>query len=272
MAGDSPNHPQTVAISQLEALGLSSYAARTYVALVSLGDGTAQEVSRVVDVPRTRVYDAVEELHERGLVDVQHSTPKRFWATPTESAARQFHEEYTSRIDRLSAALDGLESTVRPTEQHGVWTVSGQTAVTNRVIEGFDAATDEIVYMTVDDLLDDALIERLRAADDRGVDIKLAGMESEVEDRLTTALPEVELFESMWAWSDTPAGRVLMVDERETLASVFVPDVDERLPTRTRETAIWGAGETNSLVILLKAMFTWQLGGDRTSSESSQQV
>lgn len=70
MSQDSPQCPHFEAIKQLPALGLSAYAARTLVALVELGEGTAQDVSGVADVPRTRVYDAVDELQHRGLVVV----------------------------------------------------------------------------------------------------------------------------------------------------------------------------------------------------------
>lgn len=69
-------HPRDTAIEQLEKLGVSTYAARTFLALVSLGTGTARDLSQVSDVPRTRVYDAIGELHGRGarrraLVDTE---------------------------------------------------------------------------------------------------------------------------------------------------------------------------------------------------------
>ncbi|WP_321169542.1 TrmB family transcriptional regulator [Halorarum halophilum] len=99
MVSDPSDEPRSVVIEQLEAFGLSAYAARTFVALVSLGEGTAQDVSDVSDVPRTRVYDAVEELRSRGLVDVQQSTPKRFWAISAETTGRQFEREYTDRAN-----------------------------------------------------------------------------------------------------------------------------------------------------------------------------
>lgn len=64
MCNDRSDDARSAAIEQLEALGCSTYAARTYVALVELGEGTAQEVSTVADVPRTRVYNAAAELRE----------------------------------------------------------------------------------------------------------------------------------------------------------------------------------------------------------------
>ena len=117
MSGDSSNQARSTAVKQLKALGLSTYAARTFVALVSLGEGTAQDVSEVADVPRTRVYDAASELHDRGLVDVKQSNPKQYWAISTETAGRHFEQEYEHRVDVLTDALDALETTNRTTEQ-----------------------------------------------------------------------------------------------------------------------------------------------------------
>jgi sugar-specific transcriptional regulator TrmB len=256
MNTDPSEDPRRSAIEQLERFGLSAYAARTFVALSSLGSGTARDVSRVAEVPRTRVYDAVEELRDRGLVDVRESSPKQFWAISSETATRTFEREHRHRTSTLRRALSELEPAERRAEQRGVWTVDGRAAVTERVLEFFAEADEEIVYMTVEDLLTEALIEGLAAAADRGVSIKLAGLSDDVEGRIRTEVPAATTFESLWAWSDTPAGRLLMVDGRGTLTSVLVdaPDADSR-----SETAIWGEGEHNSLVVVLRAMFTWQL-------------
>jgi len=262
MSPDPPDRSWSTAVEQLTALGLSEYAARSFVALASLGEATAREVSDAADVPRTRVYDAVEELRERGLVDVQQSTPKRFWAVSVETAARKFEREHVQRVNGLLDALDGLESTPRTEEQRGVWTVSSREDVTDRLVEFVDGADEEVIFMTVGDLLTDRIVERLRAAIERGVTVRLAGISSPVEDEIREEVPEVVSFDSLWDWSDDPAGRLLLVDRERTLVSVLVPGDGDHPPESRDETAIWGSGATNSLVVVLKAMFTWQLNGD----------
>jgi len=262
MSSDTPDRPTATAVAQLTALGLSEYAARTYVALVDLGDATAREVSDAADVPRTRVYDAVEELRERGLVDVQQSSPKRFWAVSTETAARQFEREYVHRVNVLVDALDSLETTARTEEQRGVWTVRGRDAVTERVVEFVGSAGEEVVFMTVEGLLTDPVVESLRAAAARDVTVRLAGISEPVEAEIREEVPEAELFGSLWDWSDDPAGRLLLVDREQTLVSVLVPGDSDHPPETLDETAIWGSGATNSLVVVLRAMFAWQLDGD----------
>ncbi|WP_415380423.1 TrmB family transcriptional regulator [Halosimplex sp. TS25] len=262
MSQDASESARSVAVEQLRELGLSTYAARTFVALVSLGGGTAQEVSEVSEVPRTRVYDAVGELQERGLVDERQSTPKRFWPVSGETSGRHFERYYRHRVARLTDALDALEPPSRADKQRGVWTVTGRETVTERVVEFVDDAEGEVVLMAVGDLLTDELVGRLAAASERGVSIKLAGLSDSVAETLRERLPDADLFESIWAWSDTPAGRLLMVDQERTLVSVLVENGDDP-PDRRDETAIWGSGERNSLVVVLRAIFTWQLDGNR---------
>jgi sugar-specific transcriptional regulator TrmB len=258
---DAADEARAIAIDQLRELGLSTYAARTYVALILLGEGgTAREINDIADVPRTRVYDAAEELRDVGLVDVQHASPKRFWPVSSETAGRQFHREYAHRVDTLTDALEEMEPPSRNAEQRGVWTVTGRDAVTDRLVEFVDDAEEEIAFMTVDSLLTDRVVEALQVASDRGVTIKLGGISGPVEDAIREEVPRAELFESIWVHSDTPAGRILLVDGTRTLTSVLVSAGGDHPPEPRDETAIWGVGETNSLVVVLRAMFTWQLG------------
>ena len=262
MDTDPVNDPRSAAIEQLEQFGLSTYAARAFVALTTLKTGTARDVSRVSDVPRTRVYDAVDELQARGLADVQQSSPKEFWAISPETAGRKFEQDLTHRTSVLTTALDELEPVQRREEQRGVWTVDSKAAVTDRVVDFIGGADDEIVYMTVEEVLTEDVLDALSAAAERGVSISLGGVSAEVRERIRDEIPGADLFESLWVWSDTPAGRLMMVDQTQTLVSVLLNGEGTPQPGETappEETAIWGTGQTNSLVVVLKAIFTWRL-------------
>lgn len=104
-----PDELREQAIEQLTELGFGLYAARTFVALVVLSGGTAVEVSRTADVPRTRVYDAAEELAERGLVEIDSSTPRRFSPVGSDEAAELLLGEYRERVEGIRTALGTLE-------------------------------------------------------------------------------------------------------------------------------------------------------------------
>lgn len=51
-----------------------------------------------------------------------------------------------------------------------------------------------------------------------------------------------------------------MIDREKTLVSVLIPGDGECPPEPRDETAICGSGEANGLMMVLRALFTWQLG------------
>lgn len=264
MAGKSTEQLEYECANLLKEFGFSEYEAYTFVYLLRLGAGTAKDVAEVGDVPRTRVYDAVDALHEAGLVDIQHTSPKKFTPVSRESALRKLDLQRENTITELSELFEHLEPATQQPEEFGVWTVTGHEAVTSRLLEFIDDADDELIYMTVDELLTDDHLDHLEAAEKRGVDIYLAGISDPVQAKIQERIPSAELFETLWAWSDEGAGRLLITDKRTALVSVLV---DQNATDDVYETGIWGTGERNSLVVVLRAIFTWRLN---TLTESDE--
>jgi hypothetical protein len=54
-----------------------------------------------------------------------------------------------------------------------------------------------------------------------------------------------------------------MIDRGRTLVSVLVDGDGDHPPEPLDETAIRGAGQSNGPVVVLRALFTWQLDGNR---------
>ncbi|MEF8839102.1 MAG: helix-turn-helix domain-containing protein [Haloarculaceae archaeon] len=70
------NHRQGVEL--LQELGLTEHKATSFVALSRLPSGTAKEISDVLRGAPAWVYDAINVLENRGLVETQHSSPSSF--------------------------------------------------------------------------------------------------------------------------------------------------------------------------------------------------
>ncbi len=264
MADKSTERLEQECAALLKEFGFSEYEAYTFVYLLRLGVGTAKDVAAVGDVPRTRVYDAGDALHEAGLVDIQHTSPKKFTPVSRESAIRKLDLQRQNTITELSELLDKLEPATRQPEEFGVWTVAGHEAVASRLLEFIDDAEDELVFMTVDELLTDDHLDRLAAAETRGVDIYLAGLSEPVQAEIRERVPSAETFETLWAWADEGAGSLLVTDKRTALVSVLADQGTDS----THEMGIWGTGERNSLVVVLRAIFTWRL--DTLASDSDE--
>ena len=237
-------------------LGLTEYEARTLVTLVRIGTGTAKDIADADGVPRTRVYDAVETLENMGLIDVQYATPQRYTVISRDAIVNKLDLSRRNTINGIAEKLGQLDTTEPATEQFGTWTVTGHEAVNQRVQEFIDEADDELIYLTVDDYLTEDTLSVLRNADDRGLDIYIGGISDDVRDRIQDAVPSATLFETLWEWADTPAGTLLITDKQTALVSVRIEEVETE---DTEEVAIWGTGYRNSLVVVLRAIFTWQL-------------
>ncbi|QSW98729.1 TrmB family transcriptional regulator [Haloterrigena alkaliphila] len=248
------------ALDRLQELGLTQYEAQTLINLLRLGTGTTKDITRINGVPRTRVYEATDRLHELGFIDIQHTTPRKFTVISKETIIRTLNAKREGTITELSECLEEIGAAQPQREQFGVWTVSGREAVSSRIDEFIAEADEQIVYMTVDELLTDGHLDGLEAAADRGVEIYLAGISDDVQDQIRETVPSVELFDTLWEWDETPAGSLLITDEETALVSALVDE--STAGSDFEETAIWGSGERNSLVVVLRAIFTWRLDGD----------
>lgn len=228
MAGKPTEQLEYECATLLQEFGFTEYEAYTFVYLLRLGGGTAKDVADLDDVPRTRVYDAVESLHQAGMVDVKYSSPKRFTPVSRETALRKLDLQRENAIEDLGQLFDQLEPADQQPEEFGVWTVRGHEAVASRVTEFIDDAEDELVYMTVDELLSDDHLDALAAAEERGVDIYLAGMSEPVRTRIQERIPSTTVFETCGSGPKrAPDACSSQTSEPPSLASS---------PTRTRRT------------------------------------
>lgn len=92
-------------IAKLNALGLNEQQARAYLALLDVPSGTVHELAQVSRVPRAKLYEVMESLNRKGLVDIIPDTPQRFKANPLTAL-------YDTRMEELRAEEVQLKRTV----------------------------------------------------------------------------------------------------------------------------------------------------------------
>ncbi|WP_248910939.1 TrmB family transcriptional regulator [Halocatena marina] len=245
-----------------------------FTALTRLSYGSAKDLSEVTDVPRTRVYDAIEQLQRDGLVDVQQSTPQQFRAVSITEATALLRQRFDTRLNRLQTSLDALEPIEANTRTPplNVWTTTGSETITRRMIDFLDRAADEIILIVNGEpVITDRLLDRVRAASNRGVEIYVGTLSEGVHDRLRTMLPDVTLFESELDWlqprgaEDESIGRLLLVD-RETL---LVSSIGHHSPVI--ETALWSEGVDNGLLVIARRLLATGLDPERGMRETTRE-
>lgn len=161
------------AVEALTDLGLSTYEARVFVALVRLGSGTARDVAGVADVPRSQVYSAVDDLERRGFVSVQQASPQVFHPVSLAEARSQLDRRFERRRDAAFERLESLERlSDRGEQSEDVWSITGETAVVERTAGLARDAERVVIYGGPDlDDPDPELVAAFESLAERGVQV-----------------------------------------------------------------------------------------------------
>jgi sugar-specific transcriptional regulator TrmB len=127
-------------------LGMSEYEARAYVATVSLGEATVNEISKESGVPRSRAYEIMERLAAKGFVETGNTSPICYRANDPLTASNRLMEEVQHANEEI---LKGLREIGRRAEKRDnpVWTLTGDWAIEHKVGELLDAANKEISFV-----------------------------------------------------------------------------------------------------------------------------
>lgn len=154
------------AVAAFESLGLTSYEAKMFIGLHALGIGTAREVAEVTDVPRSQVYSVAEDLEERGLIDIEQASPRRFRPIDLESAKRTLRDRFDREQERAFQFVEAVrdEATGRE-EQEAVWTIHGRDRILRRTISLIeDTAESVLLFIEGESILSEELVTTLSQA------------------------------------------------------------------------------------------------------------
>ena len=99
-------------VARLTKLGLTTYEARAYAALVRRDSFTAAQVARQADLPRQRIYDVLGSLVQKGLASSRPGTTVKYAAVAPELAVERLmalQRERLAELERdVTAVMDGL--------------------------------------------------------------------------------------------------------------------------------------------------------------------
>jgi sugar-specific transcriptional regulator TrmB len=153
-------------VADLKRLGFTEYEARIYVQLLRESPATAYEISKSAGVPRPNTYHALEALSQRGAVLPVSETPVRYIA----AQPKEFLDSLARRTSDLCASVGNqLANMAKPLDDQYVWTLTGESAVREKIASLIDSSQSIVMVKAADDMLRQHF-ESLRAAAARGVE------------------------------------------------------------------------------------------------------
>jgi HTH-type transcriptional regulator, sugar sensing transcriptional regulator len=163
----------------LEHLGLTEYESKTLSTLFSLSEAEAPEVSRLAQVPKTRVYDVLDKLVKKSLVIEIRGRPKKYRVVDAQKALDQLVERKKTELNELEQRVEGIKSDIQQggsgksktgetvmkvKDRHDFEKILGQEIESaQESIQGFTEITDK----------HHALREAVEKAQERNVNVQL---------------------------------------------------------------------------------------------------
>ena len=98
-------------VGQLTRLGLTSYEAKAYLALIRRDSSTAAQVARLSGVPRQRIYDVLASLVEKGLASSRPGSVVKYAPTAPDHAVGGL-------VIRQREELDAIETQAKQMIEH----------------------------------------------------------------------------------------------------------------------------------------------------------
>jgi sugar-specific transcriptional regulator TrmB len=248
-------------LDSLKNIGLNLYERKIYLALIAKGVATAGEVSEIAKVPRSRSYDVLESLADKGFVVAQSSKPIKYVALAPKDAIERAkeslqarHGETIERMDKMakSSVMNELESIysqgfslIQPFEIAG--TLKGSFSINQQVKSLLKGASGYINVITTDDGLEELHSRHMNVLKNRkkaGAKIRILAPSS--SSKAAKALSSVADIKSI----ESPMGRIINVDGENFMIAL----TNSNEVHHTQDVAFW-AGSSHVAKDILEPMF-----------------
>jgi len=226
----------------LKGIGLNLYERKLWAALLAKGTATAGELSGIANVPRSRTYDVLQTLADKGFVIIQTAKPLRYVAIPPSEALekvkqrlREKYKEFEEKIDRLKSSnlineLNKLHEQglklVLPEEMTGA--LKGKYSVLQQMDSMFRNASSSINILTTSAGLNDLFenhISLLKKLNEKGIKIKIATKVDKSASDAIKALSGIAEVRNITSDEAPLSGRFYVVDGQQMMMGLSDPEL-----------------------------------------------
>jgi HTH-type transcriptional regulator, sugar sensing transcriptional regulator len=151
----------------LESIGLSSYEARGYIALVAHGYGSAETIAETAKIPRTSAYKVLQALCQKGFAISTRGRPTIF----KPEAPSKVKNRVMEHLEETFTKLDLLHEVLRDKgEPQLVYTITAKARVLEKIGELLDKASESFIVSTPTfSEIRESLGKKIEHARDRGI-------------------------------------------------------------------------------------------------------
>ncbi|MGL4670186.1 MAG: TrmB family transcriptional regulator [Methanobacteriaceae archaeon] len=164
-------------ISALKIMGLTEYESLAYISLSSMITATASEISENSDIPRSRVYEVLKLLSKKGFIEIETGKPLKYTVIPPSTVFKSNKEQIITELDNAEEELNMRYETHISKVPAPIWMIRGIEKIVKKELEIISRAKHSvnirIGFLFEGELEQEALMKKVKAAVNRGVDVKI---------------------------------------------------------------------------------------------------
>ncbi len=160
-------------IEKLKELGLNTYEAKVYIALLKKYPATGYEVSKLANIPQSRTYDTLKVLETKNIVAATNMKPVSYTPLKPKQLISGFQKRMNSTINYLEKHLPDVKDDYR----EPIINISGEQKIRNKILEVIQNAKREI-YIEIWSQDFKIFEQELLNAYNRNVEIRIVGYDN----------------------------------------------------------------------------------------------
>lgn len=155
-------------LNTVKNLGFTEYEAKAYLALLSDAPATGYAVAKSSGVPRSKIYEVLENLTARGDVIISPGEPPMYRPLSAKELIALRKTKAEKNFTEAEKCLEQYEKSAD--DREGIWNIAGRDAILQKVNECISTAQKRIlIEIWAEDFV--AVEAALKAAAKRGVRI-----------------------------------------------------------------------------------------------------
>lgn len=133
----------------LREIGLTEYETLAYLSLLRNGEMTAENVSDVSSIPYSKVYSVLDNLNDKGWIDVEGGRPRKYFPRSPDDALRaeqlRLESDFEANRVIIVGELQPLFEEKDIREMPEVWMVRGEKSTVDKAMELIGKAKKEVM-------------------------------------------------------------------------------------------------------------------------------
>lgn len=122
-------------IKTLKKLDLTSYEAKAYITLNHLISGTAVEIAKESNIPRSKIYDILKSLNRKKFIEINEGKPLKFTVIPPKKSFKTHKENLINDLENTEEILNEIYKKEISHVQAPIWLIPTEEKIKSKEIE-----------------------------------------------------------------------------------------------------------------------------------------